>query len=327
MIVNDADGKLLYEDPRIILSEQALASVWSLKHFNDCHVTVVTDEESHQLMLTGWRKQYAELFDEILPFHFDESTSKMERSRQLKTTLRQLIKGNFLFIDTDTIITGDLSEIDTLTCDIAMVEDMNCAFMLHPHYKEIIVRNSRIFDLNNAEQTSYYNSGVIYVRDSETSELFFQTWNRLWSLGKRKQMFLDQPALYETCKELPDVVESLSGVYNCQVVINVSYMINAKILHFFNSKDKKNVIHPMLDGSFYRQIKSDRGLANYTQGDILNCRSLFSSPIMLAPGDDILAWHSRSFDLLRYLQKRHRKTANVLDIIANNILKLLCKED
>lgn len=324
------DTKIVYVlvfDEQNIYYEQALASVWSLKHYNDCHVTVVTDEESRQLMTSGWRAHYADLFDEIAAFHFEPVVSKMERSRLLKTTLRSRVSGDFLFIDTDTVITGDLSEIDRLTCDIGMVEDMNCSFPLHPHYKDILVRNDRIFTSKKPELKSYYNSGVIFVRDNDISSIFYETWNRFWALGKQKQVFLDQPALYEACKEHPDVVKPISGIYNCQVVINLSYMADAKILHFFNSKDKKNVIHPMLDGSFYRQIKSTMGLDNHIQNDILNCRSLFTSPMMLASGEDILAWHSRAFDLLRYLQQRHRRIANVLDIIAHKILTLLCKEE
>lgn len=316
---------LVFDDSNIYY-EQALASVWSLKYFNDCHVTVVTDDESRQLMLTGWRRQYVELFDEILPFHFDESVSKMERSRRLKTTLRQLIKGNFLFVDTDTVITGDLSEIDSFSCDIAMVEDMNCSFDKNPHHQDILDRNGQVFGNRERLSLTYYNSGIIFAKDSPKVHDFYSTWHENWKRSKNKGIFLDQPALYETCLDFQEMVVPLSGIYNCQAVINVAYLASAKIMHFFNTKDKKNAISPFIDGTIYKRIKEQQGLSDETKEDVLHCKERFISPIMLASGEDIMAWHSRTFDLLKYITAYHKRTATILNIIANKILSYVCKE-
>ncbi len=317
---------VLIFDDNTIYYEQALVSVWSLKYHNDCHVTLVTDKESRQLMLSGWREQNVGLFDEILPFHFEENVSKMERSRQLKTTLRSLISGDFLFIDTDTVITGDLTDIDNLTCDIGLVEHMNCAFDRNPHYQDILKRNERIWGKRERNLLFYYNSGVIFAKDNKRVHDFYKLWHHKWECSKDKGIFLDQPALYETCLDCQGVVSSISGIYNCQAVINVSYIAGAKVMHFFNTKDKKNSISPFIDGTIYREIKEEKGLSEKTRNRILHCKESFVSPIMLASGDDIMAWHSRTFDLLKYIVGHHKKTAFILNIIANKLLVWLGKE-
>ena len=317
---------VLVFDNTTIYYEQLLASVWSLKYYNKCHVTVATDEESHQLMLTGWRKQYADLFDEIIPFHFDESVSKVERSRQLKTTLRQRVIGDLLFIDTDTVITGDLSEIDNLTCNIGMVEDMNCPFDKNPHYQDILNRNERLFGRRERTSLSYYNSGVIYAKDNENVREFYDLWNKKWVQSKNRGVVQDQPALYETCLELQDTVVPLSGIYNCQAVINVNFLSTAKVMHFFNTKDKKNAISPFIDGTIYNRIKTQQELSDEIKEDVLHCKERFISPMMIASGEDIIVWHSRAFDLLKYIIEHHRRTANAIDIIANKLLGWLSKK-
>jgi hypothetical protein len=41
------------------------------------------------------------------------------RSRFVKTSLRNLIEGRFLFLDGDTLVRDDLSEVFSLSCDVA----------------------------------------------------------------------------------------------------------------------------------------------------------------------------------------------------------------
>ena len=54
------------------------------------------------------------LVDNIVMRKFSEEINNRERSRSLKTNLRHIVSGDYLFIDTDTIITGDLSFVDNI---------------------------------------------------------------------------------------------------------------------------------------------------------------------------------------------------------------------
>ncbi len=53
-----------------------------------------------------------ELIDEVVIGNVPENYSPKERSRELKTRVREYIKGDFFYIDTDTIICKSLDGID-----------------------------------------------------------------------------------------------------------------------------------------------------------------------------------------------------------------------
>ena len=68
---------------------------------------------------------------EIIVVNVPDGMNKMHRSRYLKTTLRQHISGDFLFVDADTVITCDLSEIDEVDMEIAAVLDRHSPVSEH----------------------------------------------------------------------------------------------------------------------------------------------------------------------------------------------------
>ncbi len=55
----------------------------------------------------------------------------MQCSRYFKTTLREHVKGDFLYIDGDTFVTDSLKEIDHTDADMAMVANLNCLYAVY----------------------------------------------------------------------------------------------------------------------------------------------------------------------------------------------------
>lgn len=95
--------------------EQLLASVWSLKHYNpETYVILLTDEASSNAVDAKGYKETHELIDEIKIVEFDDKLTNKEKSRWIKTNLRKLITGDFLFIDADTIVSGPLYGLDNI---------------------------------------------------------------------------------------------------------------------------------------------------------------------------------------------------------------------
>ena len=66
---------------------------------------------------------YAVVSDEKAVVNVPEHYNKVQTSRYLKTSLRQTVEGDFLFIDSDTIITDSLADADSLTGNVMMVLD------------------------------------------------------------------------------------------------------------------------------------------------------------------------------------------------------------
>lgn len=287
-----------------IYVEQAYMSIWSCKHFNkDVRVEVVCDEESID-SITGY-EELNTLIDSIKSFKFEEKITKFERSRILKTSLRNLIQGDFLFVDTDTIFCDSIQEVDDFNFDIGMVEDGNLkSFKNHPFKEAVNLRLEKTFNLELTDELPYYNSGVIYCKDTDKAKEFYKKWHDNWLISKSvgyKGMF-DQQSLCKTILENPGYVNSINGIYNAQISENINYLTPGKILHFFNTKViGRHPVHPFLNNDYYKQIQRENRLSDNVKEDIINCKTIFYEPSVLVAGADIPFFKSNTFIIFNLL--------------------------
>ena len=121
--------------------EQCLMSVFSLKAHNpNAQVQILVDNKTAEsFTVENKRDGLKELGAEIVSVDFDESVKNVERSRRLKTTIPEHITGDFLFIDCDTIICDDLSDIEKIDAKFAAVLDGHVPLSKHKH-KEYFVK-------------------------------------------------------------------------------------------------------------------------------------------------------------------------------------------
>ena len=158
-----------------IYLEQAWVSIFSLRHFNDdVNVVVVCDDRTATRIKTKSPEEFTEMVNEIVEVPFAKEVSNRERSRWLKTNLRSYVRGDFFFLDTDTIITGSLSEIDSFEFNIGMVYAWHCRMADRPNSTFVKRRVKQLFNIELRDNTDYFNSGVIFCKDTEKSHQFFK---------------------------------------------------------------------------------------------------------------------------------------------------------
>ena len=164
--------------------------------------------------------------------------SVLQRSRFLKTSLRKIVKGDFLYIDCDTLICRCLDEIDSVKEDIAMVLDAHLGYF--DSFSGNYHRSKRA-GFNNLENAPFYNGGVVFSRDCEKAHLFFDAWHNRWLQSVNKGVSEDQPALCQANVDNDYIVKELPGVWNCQLFCfkNTNDLNNAKIFHYFTDKKSK----------------------------------------------------------------------------------------
>lgn len=223
--------------------EMVVMSLYSFRLYHPfSKVEIVMDRDTYQRL----KEKPVSILGDVTPVVVDipSEYNVVQRSRYLKTNLRQFIEGDFLFIDCDTLICGSLEKIDNVLADIGMVSDLNRAFPL---------LDSRVVALNQQAGFSptsdepYYNGGVAYVKDTPVAHHFFYTWFHNWQLSVEKGVSKDQPSLCESNKDLGFPIQELSACWNCQMGgKNTRYIYKAKILHYFNimeyGKVKKKVL-------------------------------------------------------------------------------------
>ena len=114
---------VVVSDETDIFLEQALLSIFSLRRHNpNVIVELVLDQATNDSII-GKRSEIKKYVNKITIIEVSTKYNKGQRSRWIKTNLRNLIEGDFLFIDTDTIITDSLEGIDDFEGDIGAVKD------------------------------------------------------------------------------------------------------------------------------------------------------------------------------------------------------------
>lgn len=214
-----------------IYLEQAYISMYSLKYYNpSANITLLTDKLTADTFL-GLRKNMTRYADEIVVADLDESLNGQKRSRQLKTSVRNRIEGDFLFVDCDTVIVKELSEIDSIDADIAACRDTHSIFLDNPH-RELCLKDGHLLGWPINSEEDYFNSGVIYVKDLPMAHEFYRRWNENLCLGYSKRVFMDQPSLAKTNYEMGHVIKHLDDVWNCELKFGIRYLKDAKIVHY-----------------------------------------------------------------------------------------------
>lgn len=295
--------------------EQAWASMFSLRHFNpNAFVVLLTDDSTSQTIEKTYRKKAKKLIDDIVVVPFDKQYSNKEKSRWIKTSMRRLVNGDFLFIDADTIVAGALDEsyFDGFPNFIGAVLDYNCSSRLVCHsaiFKIMYVdRLKNIYGIDYKKETDVYNSGVLFVKDVPEAYVLFDAWHKNWLLANGKGVCLDQLPLVKTCQDMGNPIQSMSGIFNCQVKFSIQYLHEAIILHTF-SHQQDSSLSPILGTYLYDEIKRSQDLSDKIKGIILNAKNTFVSPCFLVGKE----WVDISFMPIYILLKRLYFSKSQLD--------------
>lgn len=298
-------------DDSDIYLEQTYVSILSLRRHNkDAYVVLVIDD-STELTLKQHRSQILKLISEKIIVIPPKEYSKVQRSRFLKTSLREHIVGDYLFIDSDTVICDDLSEIESFTGDVLAVLDKHILFSEHPGYFEVINQCNKIeWDIIKSD-LHYYNSGVMLVRDTKASHALYERWNYEWKQQLKFGMHSDQPTLGKVNESLGYVIKELDGIWNCQISDNgLKYLNGAKIIHYFSSTIKRNnseYLYYFMDRNVYKELKT-RGIVNKELDvNITSPKSAFCGKTIILSGNEQKFYFTALIRSLRLLFYDHHK--------------------
>lgn len=259
--------------------EELWVSLYSLRQFHpEVTVNVLVDEPT---------KKYVERFPElcamitnIVVVPVPENYNAKQRSRVIKTTVRNVIDGAYLFIDTDTVICKPLDDIDNLTCDIAAVPEE------HLQLKDLTfspvngIKN--VFGVDISDSKFWFNSGVMFVADTDAARKLYHDWNKKWEFSCfQKGQSQDQPALSVANKENNMLISELPGIYNSQVAMSLKYFADAAIVHWWHMSFIENQDYsPFFSLQIYKDVKTAKGLTADIKELIMHCKQSFVSPTM-----------------------------------------------
>lgn len=308
-----------------LYTEQFFLSAVSAKRNKVNHITLVVDDKT-DLYLKNNCSKVLEVVDEyiVVPYP-DEMTNKV-RSRYLKTTIRNIVDGDILFVDTDTLITDSLEDIDLISDPFSAVYDMHVPFVEHGSYHEIKYKAGKIGYQPNDED-EYYNSGVMYIKDTDKTRLFFKEWHTNYVNGLKVGNTTDQQSLLKTNSEYR-LITRLNDIWNCQIICNVRDINNAKVIHYYGSRvHDENPIPPykFMSKEVFTTIRNNGYVLSESINDmLLNAKSAFNTPVKLVSGAELTINSSLQYYLLTQLFKKHRTLFEHVEKIIQFLRKIAC---
>ena len=154
------------------------------------------------------------------------------RSRWIKTTVRSLVQGRYLFIDCDTIVTGSLEAVDDWKEMVSAVPD--ALLPVEEYSSEMfdpINDRAKVVGYDLSKEKYHFNSGVMLVDESQSCYQLYELWHRYWEICTHKNLMADQPALARANIEMNHLIQPMDVMYNCIVYTQNTFTRQAKILH------------------------------------------------------------------------------------------------
>lgn len=213
--------------------EQALLAIWSARYHNpSARILLFVDDITDRVLSEG-RDEVLEYVSEKIVIPFDADKTMLYRSRWIKTSVRKLVSGDFLFVDCDTVTTRSLEEIDSLVCPMGAVPDSHLAVA---EFGKDLMKKSKSkvspvgIDLEKEEY--YFSSGVLYVKDTPETRALYEKWHDVWHQGVLKGVNIDQPSLAKANIDAGHLIERIDDRFNCVIYTQPDFAKDASILHF-----------------------------------------------------------------------------------------------
>lgn len=267
---------VLVSSEKDYFTEQALISMHSLKMHNpEAEIILLTDSKSLE-SLNGKRNRIKEYISEVIVVSVPDNLSGAQKNRFIKTSIPKYIDSDFLYLDNDTIITGNLKYLESVDCVIGAVADKNRHEEAPEQFYRYLKKTKERFKLENI----YFNGGVFLVKKSEASDNFFEDWHKKWLHDlKIHNITFDQASM--AIANSNNLITELDGVYNCQFLFDGKMFIDrALILHYFSSFN--NTTYFPLKNFIFLKIIRENGISD-TLELILNKPQdfIFEGPILL----------------------------------------------
>lgn len=229
-VLTSTDADLYYE--------QALMAAYSFRlYMPNENLTIIIDDKTFD-SLSGKRAALKKYATKIISVPFDKGITNIERSRLIKTSIPNYIDDDFLYMDCDMIVCGDLKDIQKEACELGGVLDCHSHLDEHIHKDAFLKRDKKLGFHGTESLNGNFNGGLVWARKGEAQKELFKNWNELWKYSAyEKHDFHDQPCLNEANWKIGMKMKELSGIWNCQPSSGgLELLGDAKIIHYFSSE-------------------------------------------------------------------------------------------
>lgn len=308
-------------------TEQTYVSMLSLRHVApDAFISLLVDDKTANIQDNKFLESIKSLVNEYKVISLPSDMPAIARSRFIKTSMREYISGDFLFIDSDTIWANPVKEED-FTFDIMGVLDGNDTLQNNPalDYVQSVFKKTNCFP----KSEYYFNSGVLFVKDSIFSRNFFEKWHNYWKESSKNGCYVDQPSLNKLIEEEFNPQKCLlPGTYNAQITFSWDYFFSAKIIHYFTYSIEHGEMfkqpYILKNKDFWQKISTE-GITDNVKKIIANPLTAFLEGIKIISQEEYNFTHSHLYGFVKDLyMKKIRGQKSKFDML-ERVIKIISK--
>ncbi|MDR0321277.1 MAG: hypothetical protein LBI28_07220 [Treponema sp.] len=214
--------------------EQFFLSVTSLRLHNPNACIVALIDSKTKDGLTGKRVGYEQVVSDTVIINAPNELSQREVSRWIKTSMKKYVTGDFLYIDCDTVIAGNIDCNFPPELKIGAILDTHVPLAKHHLAVYFEEEDKKLGFTSSFETGKRYNGGIIFCRDTPQGDDFFSKWHSLWLYSNKKGNHHDMPSLNQANYEMGGIITGIGDEWNCQITHNgLPYLYEARIIHYY----------------------------------------------------------------------------------------------
>lgn len=295
--------------------EQTLISATSARIQNPSAKIILVVDDQTENTLIGNRRSLLDVVDEKIVVNLSAGLNNKRRSRFLKMSLREAIQGDFLYIDSDTVVCDSLVDVDSFDFEIGAVLDRHTHVDCRRDY--ILLDRTRKLGGHIEDGDDYYNGGVLFVKDTPETHAFFEDWKKLYERGLSVGIDYDQPPLL-VCNKLHRMIHLIDGVYNCQLFLGgLPFLSNAKIIHAFNICGMSDFF--LFNSKKYFDKIRKQGVVLDDDFDLIkNAKRQFNKEYKLVYGEDL----DYEKSILYHLYCQNKTCFHIVEFVGKILLKI-----
>lgn len=241
--------------------EWVLISLYSLRRIHPEAYTILLVDDKTDAILTGGRALVLDYVSEKIVVDCPSEMNLGARSRYIKTSIRQHVSGDFIYLDCDTVVCTPLDELDYLNVKIGAIDDNH---LLISEYNDNLYsntkKNAELIGLDLDKVSHYHNGGVLLARDCPEAHALYDAWHSNWLKSFQLGCPLDEPSLALADVQMGQVIQRIPQEYDCITYTQPAFFYDAKILHISSIMNECYLFStPMLD--YIR----DNGLTNWVK--------------------------------------------------------------
>jgi hypothetical protein len=183
-------------------------------------------------------------------------------SRYLRTVLRQLVKGDYLYLDADAIAVRPLDRGWPSGTDLAMARDRNqrgITPLALPSVQQLHAKLGWKFRTDR-----YLNAGVMFVRDTAAAHAFYAEWHERWKQALSLGIWQDQFSFNSASTTGIATIGILPDRDNWVTHSMAMLRGRARIFHFFASFYGEQIPGNTLLGHLISRFQHDGILDEHT---------------------------------------------------------------